>query len=592
MTKSGDDTGLHAWVDALPGYVGRVLCLGAGPWPSERLEARGIAASYMRKAGEAPSPALENFDAIVICDETPLAEWLAEALRAALPLLHGDGAVYLPAGEGERMIEEAALAQYGESSAGWAIAVRKGYDPAEHARRLFAAGRPDVSYTILDGIPSGWADNPEAQLAIAMEKQLSLYAWDRAAGDVGRAGRFFRAQKEFYTAVYVFPELSEVYQCQAEFWRLLGNDDMAARLLRSIQHAAPDEQAAQRLLRCRPEAVRRTPEPPPPEWSGTWRPRILIVTHRHSDYGMDTLCHGLCLVLGDEHVVEYPWKPTLHGARPEDAGAYPCVFNHAGESRTLDAVTAELRRGDYDVVLYADMLQDVSRQDARRLMDAAGETPLFLVDTWDDCGNHQNVLLEYLGLPAFQAYFKREMLACVDYGPNTYPLPFGYPDERIPEHIAWERRQGCFWAGSRIFGLRRLYLERAAGLAELPLNRVYSQAEYVKALAEAEIGLCLFGLGFDTVRYWELPAHGCMLLAERPPIRIPHDFEDGVSAVFFDDLPDLESKLVHFAAHPDEARPIAASGHEHLRRYHTASARARQLLGRIEAALHSGARTA
>ena len=44
-------------------------------------------------------------------------------------------------------------------------------------------------------------------------------------------------------------------------------------------------------------------------------------------------------------------------------------------------------------------------------------------------------------------------------------------------------------------------------------------------------------------------------------------------------------KLAYYLDHPEETTAIAAAGHAHLRRYHTASARAGQLLGRIEQVL-------
>ena len=41
-------------------------------------------------------------------------------------------------------------------------------------------------------------------------------------------------------------------------------------------------------------------------------------------------------------------------------------------------------------------------------------------------------------------------------------------------------------------------------------------------------------------------------------------------------------KLAHYARNPEEAARIALAGHAHFRRWHTASARARQLLARMQ----------
>lgn len=69
-----------------------------------------------------------------------------------------------------------------------------------------------------------------------------------------------------------------------------------------------------------------------------------------------------------------------------------------------------------------------------------------------------------------------------------------------------------------------------------------------------------------------------MLLSDKLPIRVPYNFRDGESAVFFTDLKELELKLEYYMDHPDEARGIAHSGYEHLKRRHTAVERARQMM--------------
>jgi spore maturation protein CgeB len=126
--------------------------------------------------------------------------------------------------------------------------------------------------------------------------------------------------------------------------------------------------------------------------------------------------------------------------------------------------------------------------------------------------------------------------------------------------------------------LRRTFLEPVENALGMPLDAEFTQEEYLTVLRQSRICLCLFGLGFDTVRYWEAAAQGAMLLANRPPIHIPHNFVDGQSAVFFDDLPDLLAKLGYYLAHPAESLAIADAGHALLCEHHTTRARASQLL--------------
>lgn len=218
-------------------------------------------------------------------------------------------------------------------------------------------------------------------------------------------------------------------------------------------------------------------------------------------------------------------------------------------------------------------------------MDAAAGIPVAVVDAQDEPQSYLRSVTDFLGGPPLTVYFKREFLACHEYGPLARPFPFAYPDAQIPESVDGPRNAPVFWAGQRGFGLRRLYLEAVEKRFGDPFDAHYTPDQYARAVRDSQIGLCFFGYGFDTVRFWELPAHGCMLLAERTPLAIPHNFVDQESAVFFDDTESLLAKLERYRDDPDAACAIARAGHAHLRRYHTTSARARQLLDQVAASL-------
>lgn len=540
---------------------------------------------------DAPPPLPESsFDAVVL--GPPLAPF---ALLA--PLLAENGRMTVltaAAGDADRPAADAAACglrlyrrEAGSDGCAALTFVRAGYRPVEHAQALSAAQRFRDALDVLDGIPEGYLDDLVLYMLAAVEKQICLLGLARTADPAGRLALFFRAQQAFYLTQYIFPRVHAAYRLQAEFWHLLGNADMAARLLRSLLHVAPDADTARQLegYAAAPPArsvIEEAPDPTP-------RPmRLLILNHGLSDYGMDTLYHGLCLALGDGHVVEYPWKPTLHGESAVDAGKYPCVFHHAGRPCAPAQLAAELSQGRFDAVIIADVLGRSRPEEIRPMLAAAAGLPVFLLDTWDDCSDQRGLVRSHFGVERLAGYFKREMLAGVDYGPDAWPCPFAYPDARLPALDDRDRPDELFWAGHRQFGLRRLYLERLEDLLGRAFDRDYKPAEYAEALLRSRIGLNIFGFGFDTVRFWEVPAHGCMLLSERPPIRIPHDFIDGVSAVFFDDLPGLEDRLAWCREHPAEVHGIAETGHAHLRRYHTATARARQVLARIERVLRAG----
>ncbi len=553
--------------------------------------------------------ALEPYDGVLLnAASLSSVEALTEVTRA-VDALHDDGALYLALDSAEwtgrdllLLCEEAGLLPYAAwtpgaegrleyvplpigaecSAPGLCMAVRQDYDPVRHAERLHLDGHPGWALEILENVPATLLTSDEARGLVLARKLPSLLAWDSALGEEGRLNRFARLQDDFYKATTYLPFDSLSYQCRAISWQRIGRPDMARRQLQSLIHVTGD--AASRALL---EKITATAAPEggvvPPEWGGAWPRRLLYVVHPETDYGPDVLFDGLCAVLGDGNVVDFPWKPSLHGAPASGHAHYPCVFGRGGERWDLARVVAGLREGHFDAVVYADTLCMLDQETARAVMAAVGDIPVFLLDPWDQCGNYAAEIGAYCGAPGFRAQFKREVLAGVDYGPDVIPLPFAYAKGRIPERVSYEGREGLFWVGQMPYGARRLTLEWLREWMGLRLDLKFSQVAYVQELARACVGLCLFGNGYDTVRYWELSAHGCLLLAERVPIVVPYDFRDGKEAVLFDHIADLEEKAAYYLAHPQDALEIAEAGHERLKRYHTNEARARQMLGWMEA---------
>ncbi len=458
------------------------------------------------------------------------------------------------------------------------VAVRADYDAITHAGAFFDAGHPDWAYTVLSMIPPPYLEDDDICANVFADMMLCQLAMDKSAANwQKRLERFSISQEAFYRAIARKPRLHLLYNCQAQFWHRLGNDDMAARILRSLLRVAPEETTETQLAQYRPARIHI--QDTPPEWRPPARmPRILFITHPRPHYGLDIIYDGLCTALGTSNVTDFPWKPSLHGQPPKEMAHYPCMFNRPGRPLSLDQLLVRLMKGQYDAILYGDLEEGLERGMARRIMKAAENTPVFILDEQDDAKDSRRTMTEFLAIDSIAGFFKREMLDVADYGPRSYPLPFAYPERRVPSNVDSPRNTPLFWAGHRQFGLRRLYLEHLEATRNVPLDTVFDQADYVRALLDTRIGLNLFGCGFDTVRYWELPAHGCMLLSERLPIRIPHNFIDGKSAVFFDDTQDLERKLDYYLAHPEEADAIARAGHEHFTRYHTGSMRAKQML--------------
>ena len=114
---------------------------------------------------------------------------------------------------------------------------------------------------------------------------------------------------------------------------------------------------------------------------------------------------------------------------------------------------------------------------------------------------------------------------------------------------------------------------RYRGLAghRVELNRIYSCAH-----VQLDVGR-VYQADIVTMRVFDVLACGGFLLAERSD-ELGELFELGVELETWSELPELEEKLAHYLARPDEARRIAARGRAAVLERHTVRERVRRAL--------------
>lgn len=522
---------------------------------------------------------------------------LFAALPRLTPVLHEDGCLLIVLRLTDWTVLHPQLA-----SAGWKVhhawthpgpdghdapvriisARKTPYDPRAHAVRLLARGRPDEAHDVLYFLPEHYTPDATDRAAVALESMEYLLAIPQPPDNAGQLERFARAQWLFNTSVPWLQDSPRPYDVFAAFCEELGLSALGARVRRTGGSAVSTPPIKARPAASAPLRSRSTV---PVDISRFQR--VLFLLGNEPDYGLDVLFDGLCALLGDEKVTAFPYQSSLHEGPSDSPGShYPCYFQRKSRRPSLEQLCRELQQGAFDLILFGDVSHQLDGSLVRSLLQANRAVPLAIVDQNDSPGDGFAHLCAYLDRTDCRVGFKRERLRGVAYHEKVLPLPFAYPESFISPGDDAPRDRPLAWSGNASVWMRRHYVTRMPPSLGTQPQELQSQQDYVAGLRRCIMAPSFFGAGFDTVRYWEIPAQGALLLAERPPIIVPHNFQDGVHAVFFEDGEDFSAKLDYYLLDKKRCAALALAGHEHLRTYHTGAARARQLLEQVGRAYH------
>jgi len=104
---------------------------------------------------------------------------------------------------------------------------------------------------------------------------------------------------------------------------------------------------------------------------------------------------------------------------------------------------------------------------------------------------------------------------------------------------------------------------------------------YLKILSRSLCAVSTYGMGFDTVRYWEIPYSGSVLISRRPKTLIPNNLKEGKHAFFFDNLKELKQHVEYIIEDPDTALKIGKEARKFVMKYHSPEARARTIINAL-----------
>lgn len=302
---------------------------------------------------------------------------------------------------------------------------------------------------------------------------------------------------------------------------------------------------------------------------------IICITKSFPDYLHEAIYLGLSQ-LGC-NIIDHPRKCNLHGERhPRTYNPGQLLFNLPKNSHNKET--------DLLLVLFDIENAPFEQYDAFLKISKKQANPkkFVLLDGLDSKNNPYPLVNE------FDAIFVRELYE--QKKPNIFPINFC----AIPEYFQFvpfkNRTYDLSFVATSISNPRRkitaefikkiskkLGLKSFVHVDKNPINR----KDYLEVLHNSKTSISMTGAGQDCYRYWEIPAHGSVLISEKLNIIIEDNYTPE-HCFNFDTEESLEKILVDVKNIPsDKLEIMALNSMEHTNKFHTPQCRALYILKKI-----------
>ena len=322
--------------------------------------------------------------------------------------------------------------------------------------------------------------------------------------------------------------------------------------------------------------------------------KILYLSSRGVDYLQDLTFSGLCKTVGIGNICVMPWNPNFFLPRR----SYPKDLGYSS-GRVLSSLRSRYFLNQFDAVIVAAAKPDCFHLYNELAPSLSGSVKTIFIDggdreqvggDLDRMGDHTS-FARAMELRPFDLILKREMLTGSEYAKNVIPFPFCWNFDKLPPSLPSVKRYDVsFWAVESD-PIRTQALEiiqdrfdcRENGTVLKQVFKKYKRKGefYLQELAACKIVLNFRGVGWDTLRYWEVPSLSTFLISQRPGIVIPNNFEHEKSIVFCEGTGDLIEKCEYYLRNETRREAIAAQSYLHIQEFHTDVHRAKQLLSLI-----------
>ena len=322
--------------------------------------------------------------------------------------------------------------------------------------------------------------------------------------------------------------------------------------------------------------------------------KILFINDKSADYIQDLTYSGLVKSFSFYDIKDYPYNQKYHIAYR----SYPKNLGYIKNSFFKSFITRFLKNFDY--VFLASAKVRAFKAYLKIIKYIPKKTPIIFIDGGDSSkgigrdlevyGNYE-LYEEAIAIRKFDYIFKREYLIDTNYEKNIFPLPMSFNYDRLP-YLDYDFKYNLsFWAVEshkiRTDALKLLENKFDCKQNGTVLNQEFKNYNrrgdfYLQELARSKIVLNFRGGGWDTLRYWEVPAIGRFLISQKPRILIPNNFRDKKELIFCkDDLSDLEDLCKFYLKNEDKREEIAKNALIFSKKYHSDKERVSYIFSKI-----------
>jgi len=321
--------------------------------------------------------------------------------------------------------------------------------------------------------------------------------------------------------------------------------------------------------------------------------KVLFINSHSADYVQDLTYSGLVKIFGKYNVIDFRWNKKYHVPYKK----YPKNLGYTSNT-VLSSIKSRFPF-KFDIVFVGASKVDCFETYISIVEHIPSNIPVIFIDGGDqskigfDLSIYKRPELYEVATSKreFDFIFKREYLIDAEYAENVAPLPMSFNFDRkpiLPENYKYDV---SFWAVEsyplRTDALKLLENKFDCSDNGTCRNQKFSKYKrkgdfYLQELSACKIVLNLRGGGWDTLRYWEVPAIGGFMITQKPGIVIPNNYEDKKHVIYCNDnLGDLIDLCEYYLANDRKREDIATCALMHTKKYHTDCKRVEYIMKKI-----------